>query len=50
MLAGELEKLTEAIDTYNYEHESMITPESLHAKLCTGLNQLREAHNKDTLV
>jgi hypothetical protein len=50
MLAGELETLTDIIDTYNYEHESMITPESLHSKLWPGLNQLREAHNRETLI
>ncbi len=31
MLAGELETLTDIIDTYNFELESMITPESLHS-------------------
>ena len=50
MLAAELDTLTDIIDTYNYEHESIITPESLHAKLWTGLNKLREAHNKETLI
>jgi hypothetical protein len=50
MLAADLDVLTNVIDTYNYEYESMITPESLHAKLWPGLNQLREAHNKETLV
>jgi hypothetical protein len=50
MLADELEKLTDMIDTYNYENESMITPESLHAKIWPGLNKLRGAHNRDTLI
>jgi hypothetical protein len=50
MLVAELETLTSVIDTYNYEHESMITPESLHTKLWHGLNKLREAENKDTLI
>ena len=50
MLADELDKLTDLIDTYNYEHESMITPESLHTKLWPILNKLRRAHNKETLI
>ena len=50
MLAADLDVLTKVIDNYNYEHESMITPESLHATLWPTLNELREAHNKDTLI
>ena len=50
LTAADLDILTDVIDTYNYEHEDMITPESLHAKLWPGLNQLREAQNKETLI
>ena len=50
MLADELDTLTDVIDTYNYENESMITPKSLHSKIWPGLNKLREAHNKETLI
>ena len=50
MLADELDRLTDVIDTYNYENESIITPESLHSKLWPTLNKLRGAHNKETLI
>jgi hypothetical protein len=50
MTPEELIILTDAIDTYNYHNEDMITPQSLHAKLWPGLQQLRQAPNKAALI
>ena len=50
MLADELDKLTDVIDTYNYDNESMITPQSLHTTWWPLLNKLRQATNKEALL
>lgn len=50
MLADELDKLTDVIDTYNYDNESMITPQSLHATWWPSLSKLRQATNKEALL
>jgi hypothetical protein len=46
----EFAELTSLIDTYNYENETEITPESLHAKWWTAVKQLKEAPNKEALL
>ena len=46
----DLANLTTLLDTYNYDNEYIITPQSLHATWWPGLNQLREAHNKEALL
>jgi len=50
MTPKEFVELTHAMDTYNYENEDLITPQSLHAKWWPLLNQLRQATNKETLI
>ena len=50
MTPTELAELTTLLDTYNYDTEELITPESLHAKWWPALNQLRQAPNKAALL
>ena len=50
MTPEELTQLTSLIDTYNYEHEELITPKGLHAKWWTAVKQLKEAPNKEALL
>jgi len=50
MTPTELAELTTLLDTYNYNTEDLITPESLYAKWWPALNQLRQAPNKAALL
>ena len=50
MTPQDLVELTEIIDNYNYHNEELITPKSLHTKLWSDLNKLRQAPNKADLL
>jgi hypothetical protein len=50
MEPADLDNLTTLLDNYNYDNENFITPQSLHATWWPGLNQLREATNKQALL
>jgi len=50
MQRADLADLTTLLDTYNYDNEDFITPQSIHTTWWPSLNKLRQAPNKEALL